>query len=363
MKISPILQLNITSNLLSLRGEQKTRRDYPIDSRPSENSSLNHTSTVVVSRTQISFSAQKSANKLFQKEVMKDNPDPQKLSEYIKMEDFKPNKFFSPRLSVDFVTPMWALYACPDELSNVFPIIAELARHPDFDPNRPSYVESKMKSSGDEELNKIYLLETLLLYGGYSSVETKLKYILDNCPNVRIKDAPFSCGFRKKTNMLENIEEAMPEIAAMMRDYIARKGQPIIHEKYSDMSLEKLLELIKTTHFNPGTQDLDGNLIIHAAASSKDPNANEVISLSLERIQNIDIQNKDGKTPAMLAVENIRNCKTPQEKRICYRNLKFILERKPDFKVTDKNGDDLNAYIAKLNDPLVTHMSALAKNI
>ncbi len=315
------------------------------------------------------------ANALFEEEMMKSAPDINALSRCIRRKDFDPNKYFETKYTPGHVTPMWALCKYDNQISHLSSIVGELAAHKDFDPNQAIVCNGNQKT---------FLLEFLLLKEPNLHCQyINLDQILKNSPKVKITDAPCSLSRNGKLDFIKALQTERYSVATTLLEYdqgggreeaAARQGstvgidtgssEEITQENYSEKNIDQLLAMIASSEFDAAKeQDSNGNLIIHAAALSKDPRAKELFSLAHGKINDIDIKNNEGKTPAMLAVENLKNCQTPQEKRVCYSNIKFIFQLAPNFNAKDNLGRSLNVYVRSLDDPIVSQLAAQAKDM
>ncbi len=292
-------------------------------------------------------------------------PNQDKLAKIVKLRTFKPNETFdSPLRDYSKMTPMLMLLVHDNEKLFLADEIADLAKHPDFDPN--------ISLGVNQQTQKTYLLE-YLVNGDLKSAAVNLRKILENNPNVRVIDAPTKEG--QRTNMLELAEQkGKNDLAELLRNYEERGGRQKAAEKYkktggvyqshmfklnnySELSIEELLDFLKLPTFDVTiAKDAQGNLLIHTAVTMKNPRSKELISLSNEKIKNIDVKNAKGQTPAMLALESIGTCENKDERRICYGIFKFILYLNPVLTLNDNNGLNLDDYAGELNDPLVKQM-------
>ncbi len=283
-------------------------------------------------------------------------PNPEKIAKAIKMPDFEPNA----TVGRSSFTPMFCLLRHDNKTVFLSDEVADLARHKTFNPNLP--LNDTAKST--------YLLEYIITQN-LNAAAINLRKILENNPHVKVVDAPTEYG---EVNMIELAEQkGKKDLAKLLRDYEEHGGRQKAAEKYvnagglflprlykqndySELSIDELFEFLKAPQFNVLTKDIQGNLLIHTAVTMKNPRSKELISLSNEKIKNIDVKNAKGQTPAMLALESIGTCENKDERRICYGIFKFILELNPDLTINDSNGLNLEDYAGELNDSLIKQM-------
>ncbi len=96
MKIFPITQFNINTNLLSLRDFDRSRGN-PVNAMASENTNLNNSPTALANRAKIAFRAQsaENPNDIFDdlvKKVLREKTSQNELVNLINSPDFAPNK-------------------------------------------------------------------------------------------------------------------------------------------------------------------------------------------------------------------------------------------------------------------------------
>ncbi len=338
-----------------------------------------------------------SPNAKFEQEMRKDESDVKKLVEYIKDENFRPNREFYFD-SYQYSNPLMAMIckvkdaswnripkhdlseACAalvqlegfkankkahgpfQPIRHPIPVLAKnvmiehlkavLGNNPDFnvldhpdyrhhDCDLPAYMSVGCWHKDSEKAKEVAAILRGYEGGGREDAHKKCEQAR---AEVRLQ--------RAKRDELKRIalEEEQARIDAERNQKISAAITKMISNDTTDHDtpMQEFLAIMREDNFDFARPlDADGNTAMHICALSKSGYAKEGISIANEKIQNIDIPNSKGQTPAMLAIESISKCNNPNETRTCLAKFKFILEQKPDIELPDNNKQRLLHYACK----------------